>query len=289
MAKRKTLEQWIAEVIVDPDKEKFSGFSLVHMQGTSQKEIHSYKWGGTGEIDAKHMASVFRGKAEAYCQDMPGVQQFQMLAFYSGKNEPEAFQPFTVNVQSDHSGLATEGPSEQGQIQQRMRHNEALIQQTYRKQEHLDNYTLRLLDAADRRNAALAHENMEAFNIVKEMLMERALNEHTRTMEQLAFSRATEERKKWLSFAPLLINTLLGDNIFPQSTEDTALIEGLANAVTEEHIHKLMGLGLPNELMGPLAARVMKAREKKAKEEAATKQLPAYRGNVEDDVTGGAE
>ena len=279
MAKgRKSLEQWILEAIADPDKEgKISALSLVHRTGAyGESEIHTYKFGGTSSADPKRLAEVFLGKAESYCQDMPGVQTFNLCAFYGGKKEVEARQPFTVNTQQENhtTGLYTEPPNAEGQTQQGMRHKEQQHQQVYRKQEWLDQYTLRLLEFESSRNSALARENMEAYQIVKDMMMEKGLNQHNQRMEQLQYARSTEERQKLIKMVPPLVNTLSGSEIFPQATEDTALVEGIASMLTDEHIQKLMGIGLPNEVMGALASRIMKAREKKEADEKRALELP---------------
>lgn len=294
MAKgRKPLEQWIHEAIVDPDKESpISMLSLVHRTGGyGEIEVHTYKFGvSNGSPEPKRLAEVFQGKAESYCQDYPGVQTFNLLAFY-GKKEPEARQPFTVNTQQENhtSGLYTENPSNEGLTQQGMRHREQQHQQVYRKQEWLDQYTLQLLRFESDRNSRLAQENMDAYAIVKDMMMKQALDQHTREMQRLQFTRQTEERSKMLKMVPPLVNTITGQEIFPQATEDTALVEGIASILTDEHVAALMGLGLPDSVMGALAARVLKAREKKELEAKKSAELAIYQGNPEDDIAGGAE
>ncbi len=285
---RKTLDRWIDEAMSDPEKKRITRITLVHMVGMQYQEIHSVRFSDKGGHEAKTLATMFRGKAETYCQDLPGVQTFVLWAYY-GAEEPEARQPFMVNVQADPGtmGLSTEPPTETGEKMQRMRQNEAMFQQVYRRQQTMDDFSLRMIDIQGKMIDRLMHESMDNMRIATELMVKSQLDNHTQRMQEAAYIRSSEERKKWLEFAPVLINTLLGKEIFPQSTEDTVLIETLANAVDEDMLGKLMGVGIPDAMMGPLAARVAKAMEKKRTEAEKIKQLPVYRGKPEDDVTGG--
>lgn len=265
---KKTLASWIREAMADQDKDgQCSMISLVHMVGQQQKEIHTTKFGPGKQWNENELADMFRNKAETYCQEIPGMQTFQLLAFYGGRTEPEAFMPFVVNVNQDTGGLATEPPTEQGKTQQSMRHTEMLLQQVYRRQQTLDEFTMSMITRLGGMVERLTEENHDAYNIVKEMLMQKALDDHNRKMDQLRFERETQERKKWMSYAPPLVNMILGREVFPQSTADTALVESIAESLNEEDITKLAG-SLKPELWGPLAHRMHQFMLKKKKEQA---------------------
>jgi hypothetical protein len=273
---RQSLEAWIHEALADGDKidhegkpAKCSMFSLVHRVGVQELEIHSSRLEGR-EVNAKDMAEMFRAKAESYAQDLPGVQTFNLLAFYC-KTEPEARHPFLVNPQADqHGGLASEPATAEGQRQQSMRHAEMLIQQVYRRQAVMDETAIRREELLMRHIEKLQKENFDAFDIVKEMMMEKALSEHNRKMDLLKFERATMERRKWMTLAPPLVNTLLGREVFPQGSVDTALIESVADSLSEEDIMKLAGTLKP-EVVAPLMDRWKRIMD----ERAATKKLIA--------------
>ena len=298
---RKSLAKWIDEALTDTDKDgPITAIALVHMLGQQRQELHMVKLGSTSNTSGEALEKLLKGKAEAYAQDLDGVQTFALLAFYGKSNTEQAIMPFKVlpQVNPETAGLATEPPTPEGRMQQRMRWDDALQMQVYRRQQVMDDHSIRVMERMDSMlgraqsmNESLMRENMEAFTIIKEMLNERALGQHNRQMEQLQFQRATEERQKLLKFAPVLINTILGKEIFPQSTADTALIESIAENLDDKMISKLAEMELPQEVMGPLAARVMKAMEDKEKREAEArkaKELPAYRGPAEEDVTGGS-
>lgn len=294
---RKSLAKWIDEALVDADKDgPISAIALVHMLGQQRQELHTVKIGKTNSYDGASLEKILRGKAEVYAQDMDTVQSFALLAFY-GKNTEEGIMPFKVlpEINPATAGLSTEAPTEQGRMMQKMRWDDALQMQVYRRQQTMDDHSIRMLEQQDKmlmRSQSMLEkvmaDNMEAFTIVKELLNERAMGQHNHAMEQAKFQRETQEREKLLKFAPVLINTILGREIFPQSTADTALIETIAENVEAEHIAKLAEIGLPPALMGPLSARVMKAIEDKEKREAASnKVLPQYSGNPESDIGGG--
>ena len=296
---RKTLAKWIEEALVDPDKDgQISAIALVHMLGQQRQELHTVKLGPTGNYTGEGLEKLLKGKAEAYAQDLDGVQTFALLAFYGGKNTEQAIMPFKVlpQVNPETAGLSTEAPTAEGRMAQKMRWDDALQMQVYRRQQLMDDFSIRMLERMDTmlghsqsHNATLMKDNMEGFTIIKELLNERAVKAHNFAMEQLKYQRSSQEREKLLKFAPALINTLLGKEIFPQSTADTALIETIAENLDEGMITKLAEVGLPQELMGPLAARVMKAiSDKEEREKQAAKQLPKYSGTAEEDIGGGA-
>ncbi len=296
---RKSLAKWIDEALVDREKEApISAIALVHMVGQQRQELHTVKIGATGNYEGKDLEGLFRGKAEAYSQDLGTVQMFALIAFY-GKNQGEAIQPFSVTpvINPESAGLSTEAPTPEGRLQQQMRWADAGQMQVYRRQQAQDEMSIRMLEQQDRmlmRSQAMVEklmaDNMGYFDFVKNLLAERDEKHHSREMERLNYERSTGERQKLIGFAPALINTILGRDIFPQATEDTALIETIAESIDEDMIAKLAALDLPPALMGPLASRIMRAMEKKEKEKAAkNKRLPGYSGPAEDDIAGGGK
>ena len=284
--RRQTLESWIAEAKIDPDKEKpVSMMTLVHMVGQAEREIHTVRFGG-GIREDKELAELFQGKAEGYCQDIPGVQTFCLLAFYGG-NEPEARHGFSINVEQDFGGLATEGPHAQGLTQQAMRHSEAIVQMAFRQTAMLFDTTQRTMAMLTEQNAKLMLENHDAIEIVRKVMFEKVTDERQHEQNMLKMKRETEERKKWLSFAPALINTVLGREVFPQSTADTALIETVVDNLTEENIMALAKV-MPPTLWGPMAARFEGVlRQRREMKETTTRALESE--NPEDNAVGGAE
>lgn len=136
----------------------------------------------------------------------------------------------------------------------------------------------------------LLSENRASFNIVKEMLMEKALDTHRHQMEALTYQRQTDERKKWLSYIPMLANTVLGKEIFPQSNADTVLLEQVVESIDENAIMALAQFVKP-ELMGPLMSRFEEIQKKKMLEaQNKVHALQPVKGvEPEDDAVGGKD
>ncbi len=292
MANKTALEKWITQAMNDPDKDHAcTQISLMHMTGASQgKELHVTKIKEGGVYDSKKMADVFRGRAEQYTEGAPpGVQTFNLVAFY-GKPDPEAFQPFMINHQSDthSSGLSTEGPSADGQTQQRMRHTEMLLGQVYRRQESMDARSDRMMEMMSKHIERLQSENMDAFNGIKEMSMSMIMNREEAEMKRLSYQRNTEVTGKLLQMAPPLVNMVTGREVFPQSAVDTAIIEGIATSIDPAMLQMIMPM-LPEVVQGLVAQRLTEILKKKKEEDEARKAAPPYRGDPVRELNGGGE
>ncbi len=289
-----TLDQWIREAIADDTKDgKCTSLACVHMRGDSrggqvEKEVHSCRLGDK-QWDPKALADMFRGKAESYAEELPGVQNFQLLAFYDNRRESGAAKPFRANGYLDVGGLGTESPTGQGLTQQAMRHMEVLMQTVTRQTANLFETSNRTIELLSQTNHQLRVENRDSFEVIKEMLMAQANNRHLHKMEELQYARDSAERKDLIRAAPALINSLTGKEVFPQATADTALVEMLIDSLAnggEETISKLAGLNLPAKVIGALGARFSEGMRQRQLAE------HAHRANgmdPEDDVVGGTQ
>jgi len=288
-AKRKSMDAWIHEALTDDDKEhKCTAIALMHVNANgSQKEIHTTKFSGGKSWAALDLARMFDDKAKTYAQDLDGTQTFVLLAFY-GKNEPEASQPFKVYPSGGDylsSPLNSEPPNEKGALAQAMRQKELVFGQLFARQHQLDEYSNGIIAMQARTITELARENREMFTTFKEILAERALNTHKYQMEQLQFERSTAERKKWIAYLPALVNTVLGREVFPQNVADTALVEQIADGLSEKDIIAL-AQHIPPSLAGPLMMRMQTYLEKKNAEEAEIKRFALTKGD-DSDLVGG--
>lgn len=256
---RKQMHTWIAEAVADPDKDgKITQITLVHVVGGGgTREIHTTKFSSGKNWTAKDLADMFRGKAETFCQDLPGVQTFNLLCFYGGRNTPEAAFPFIVNSTQEmaHGHLSTEPPTAEGRTMQSMRQSEMVFQQVYRRQQQLDEQSIRLLEVQNRMLFETMSENREMFSLMKELMTQVSDNGHKHRMAELQYERQTETRAKVMKFLPPLVNTILGREVFPQSTEDTALVESIADSLSEADVMKIAEVLRPEQL-GPLMGRV---------------------------------
>jgi hypothetical protein len=290
---RKPLDSWIKEALSDNSKDApCNMFVLCHMVGMSRVEIQTTKIGNTAP-EPKELANMFHGKADAYCQDMRGDQNFVLDAYY-GSKEPGASQPFRRSPQADAAGITSYPPTEEGRALHRMHWESDLLKSVYQRQEQMDRRADRFMDASDRERTSAEHireklmeENMKMFTMMKDLMVSATLDQHKQHMEALAYARSTQREQEFMKMAPIAINAITGKEIVPQSHVDTAIIEALARKLQPEHIPMLSMLGLSDAEMGFLMQRLNQAKEKEAAETEARKQLPNYNGTGEEDVTGG--
>jgi len=246
------------------------------------KELHSVRFGGSGPARSpQELAALFRGKAEAYAQDLSGVQTFEMLAFYDTtghQTEPMAFFPFKVTGQLElgtGSSLETEAATEKGLAQQAMRHSEASFQIAMRavgmSMDTLAGQVSGLLE----QNRALMAENGDSFRIIRQMMMERMEEDKANRRAELEAIEGSNMKATALRLAPALINTITGKNVFPQATADTALIETIAAHVSPDQL-AMLGEFLPPSVAAPLLTRFEQILQEK--------QDAEIGGNVEEEL-----
>ncbi len=259
------LSEIIRSMIADGetgDKEgKCRGLGVVHVSQRGDKEVDAIKL-GSAEWTPEKLGERIESKCRTYAQDLSGAQTFTLLAFYGDADkfpEPLASHPFVVNGNlgtdfDKYGSLTTEGADAKGVMQQGMRLTEVIVQRTFGmasslfEEQRLERQELR------RENGELKSENREAFGLLRESIMANTQLAHEKRMAEMEYARKTEERRAWFKFAPALINQLMGREIFPQGTADTALVESIADALKTEDI-QLIASKLPPALWGPLASR----------------------------------
>lgn len=267
---KQTLDRWIDEALNDPDKggRHCTRIVLVHMQGANgQRELHCVTLGEGSGKTPKMLANMFEGKASNYSQDLPGLQTFNLLAFYGDATEPEAFHPFSLAGEHFHPGLSTEAPNAEGITQMLMRHLE--IKEKLQTQERVStsDTLMQMIEFLSKALIKAQEENAEAFAIMKEIMLEKTLNQHDLKMKELAFARSTSERDKLAKIIPGLVNTVSGREVFPQSTVDTQILEGIVEHADLETIQKMAGgKDFPPELVAMVMGRFTEIQEAKNKE-----------------------
>lgn len=273
MAKQ-TLDQFIHEALGNEQNGKCTAIALMHIvAGQQEKEIHTQKMGTTA-WNPKELAEMFRTKAENHCSDLPGMQTFNLLVFYDNRGEPQARRPFSVYGGHVHGGvdgaqLMTEAPTGTGMMQQMMRHTEAYMQIAMRHTAVMVEQSATMLNRMALLNEKLMNENNEAYTIIRELMVQRDQAQGERRMKELEFERKTGERRLIGKYLPALANSLTGREVFPQSTSDTALVETMAEAISEMSEQDMMELAgkIPPSIWAPLSARftqVIKAKNREA-------------------------
>ena len=278
--KRKTLEAWIAEAWNYPHKDApIRAFVAVHVVGTQEREVHAYRVGGDG-IAANLLAQIFRDKCEIQAQDSIGAEHFAVIAFYGAEGtppQPGARFPFTVQPNPENVGFYSEGPDETGRSRQGMRHAEMVVAQVYRRQQSIDSHAIQLQNEMSRQLVTVMQENRALSEGMLQLAMTQAQRNHEFEMQRITSERNAQLLTSAVKFLPPLVNTIAQREVFPQSTEDTAIIEGVAEHVPPEQLAMLAGL-FPEHVAGPLISRIQRAHEAKeaeAREAERVKQLAA--------------
>ena len=279
-----TLADWIHEVrsnLVDRDG---ALTMLVMTHEPDGKEVHHCKLGGSpGRTDAE-LASVFFGCAKSYGEELPGVQTFQMHAFFNDQQQAQAFKPFVVGGRTEFDGLMTEGAHPTGSLAQGMRLTELLVQGCFRQMSSIHAASQQMIDSLLGDLNSSRQRESEAFEVARKLLVEHERMQNDRRMEEMRYARESQEREMWMKFAPPLINTVLGKEIFPQSVADTALIDSIANHLSEEQIEMLATSNLfPPVVWGPLAQRLDHALKKKEEERARVRELTSTSAIIRND------
>jgi hypothetical protein len=285
----KTLEQWVRETLSDSKEHPETG-----KEGscTAMALLYMQPQGGSKELDAirltgktwnpKDIADRLRGKAETYAQDMGGQQTFQIHAFF-GSREPQAFHNFRVVDGEIASGGTDRGvkenPDSTGLVAFTMRHLER-TQEMF--QSLAQGFVARSVEREQRlydREDKMREELHDATLIIREMIMDRRKDVFEMEMQRAKFARDSDNQTRMFQQAPGLINTIAGQEVFPQPVADKTLVDQLCEKVAPENVDQLVALGvIPIEMAGPLKLRIGQYREEQAKKVEAIKSLPAASG-----------
>jgi hypothetical protein len=285
----KTLEQWIRETLSDTREQTESGKDSAC---TAIALLYMKPAGGSVDLDIikltgktwnpKDIADRFRGKAETYAQDMGGQQTFQLHAFF-GSREPQAFHNFRVVDGEISNGGADRGvkenPDSTGLVAFTMRHLER-TQEMF--QTLAQGFVARAVEREEKlyaREEKMREELNDAYAIVREMVMNQKRSEFDMDMQRMKFARDAANQERMFAQAPALVNTIAGQEVFPQAVADKSLVDQLCEKVAPEQVDMLVAGGIiPADMAGPLKLRIGQYREEQARKAEAIKSLPAASG-----------
>ena len=280
MAKFQPLSEWIEEAIgLEDGRPKCTRLACMYVRASGAEVSVKSRDIGDKPPPAKELATLFERSACAHGQELEGIQTYRMLAFYGGDEPDGAGHPFHVlNGQLRNGGL--HAPPERADAT-------GLVQQTMR---HLENTQKMLADLIGKHmedRQAMQTEITACYGIIQKSMIERVNLEFNRQKELAEFQRATEERKAIMALLPVLLNTLSGAEVIPNTTADTALIEGLARAVPLESVQMMVQSGMiPAKLVAPLMTRMKQVLEQDKKTSEALAKVPPANTNPLQDVQG---
>jgi hypothetical protein len=274
------ISRWVSDSLTDTNKTEdgkrpCSRLDLVHVQGEVPREVYFMNL-GAGQQDPQKVAELFYDIAQRHVEELVGVHTFNMRAFY-GAATFERHIVFLVNVTKDQGAqLSTENPDERGQIQARMRREEMLIQQVYAKQAHLDAVHARAIEQAHRNEFELRGQINEMQTVMFDMMGRWVTQNNAHEMAKAQYERETRLMDRGMKLIPSAVNAVAGTEVFPQSDEDTALIELLAERFADkaEQLPMILGgMGVPKEGIALMVNRVHKFIRDKEEEEKKFREL----------------
>lgn len=265
------IDSWI--VYKDERNRPCALLVLMHQNGNKAVEIAKFPIGSARPSTGEEIWGYFKGRAETHAQELPGIQYYNILALCEGSQEPFSQQSFKEGGAEDSHGLATEGPTPTGIVQQMMRHTEAMARTSTQFSGELFTHMTNMIGRLTDQNEKLMDRHTEVLDLAEKILLERASDTFKKEIEIRTHDRNTKLMTEFMEVAPALINTVTGKEVFPQSSADKVLIDKLADSLTVDQVQGLSMLGLPPELTGLVMARL----EKRMKEQREAKAL-AVRG-----------
>jgi hypothetical protein len=277
---KKSIEQWIVERASDPDKEgALSCLMLEHLVGNSGDVLHEKKV-GQNPLDIPATSKLIYDIAQTFCQDLTGNHLFRIQAFYGENPQPQAKHIFAIAGQQDTEFLGQESPDQKGLLAHGLGYSSRTMELSLRQMamsNEIMNENARIMANTVSR---LTAENFQAFEVLKNFLVEREMAKGNREFENLKYQRASAEREKYISMALPLLNQLTGKKIVPTSTEDSSIMETISK-LDAATLTKLLG-ALQSEpaLMATVASRLDEivgsdGKSDHSREEAVVKSLPA--------------
>lgn len=289
-SKKNVLREWIGECLASPsedhDGKTLSRMACMHMIGSQPEEVHTHRFRPDNSMTAEQLEKLFRGKASAFSQDLPGTQTFCLIPFWGDDVGPR--MPFIVQQSAEdmtRTGLLTESPDEKGLAQQAMRHLEAFASQIFARQAVLDNTTQRRIESLDSHNERLEGENRELMKIFFEVLREKAVDMRAEDAKNLEYERQTAERKKWIGMMPALVNQVMGREVMPNASVDSVIVRALAEKLEPAQLEMLGQTGIVSaEAMALLVSRFNEIQDEINEEKRKTSQLEPDVSNVKPEV-----
>jgi hypothetical protein len=278
--KRITLAEWIDENW-NLDGVPVDVFELVHIvAGAAEvaKHVHSIHPNGTQKSD--ELERAFLHKANTCAQDLPGMQVFEVRAYYGKSSQHSTYFNLPMPGKTDYS-MGTEPPTREGRTQQEMRHNEVMFQTLVKSNERTQDILLRVLDASMRDKealirdvASLRRDSTEAFIALRDKVLEDSVK-----LAEIEIVKRKEMAKIDLQafgvkMLPAALNGIMGKEILPQNNADTELLSVILSRIPEAMIPAMIQqLGLTDEVGLALVARKRQQRQEGERTDEAAKQV----------------
>ncbi len=286
-------EAWIADAVIDTEKgARCVAVAIYHFGpvGSSHPEPYQIdRIALTGTQTPEQIAKRFDHRVQNHCRDLSGPQLCKLYAWYDDQDEPNAELPFHVKGMADaHESVDA---SEKGLLRLSMEQQKSLTSQYLGAlNQLLDGFKLNA-EISSTQNKALLEDNEklranvnESYDIIGELTAQQIQSANAQRAEMIAQEMAVMKAKKeehlqetLLKWAPALVNTILQRKVFPEASQDTALVNGLLENMNPQQIEFFLTL-VPPEVAGMVAARandVFRARKERLDQQHEVQRLTA--------------
>lgn len=237
---------------------------LMHQNGNRQVEIQKYQVTAAQTPDPEVIWKMFHDRAEAHSQELPGAQYYNILAFCEDSQEPFTQQSFKLAGESDSYGLASEGPTTTGIVQQMMRHREAEARHNHLHQEAVMDKMVGMIGLVLAQNEKLMEKNIDVLELSEKLLMERASDVFDKQIKLREHDRNSKWMDQAMQLGPSLINQLTGKKVFTENAEDTSIVNAFIDSLSPEQVKMMAGSGMiPNEVVGAFMQRAERRQKEK--------------------------
>ena len=257
------LEAPIRRALSDEDR-RCVGMTLFHVSGSgTQVELNTIQIKEGVQYDTKELSKAIGNLATEHAGGVQGRQQYRLVITFSDGGTTE--QPFGILGETDLAGgINSEAPTGVGHLTQMMRHNEALFRSAVTNNDIVLQRAIQLMSMQMEMNVKLMGENGEMLTVVKELVMKDADRAEERAEKALKRKQMAEIIAQGTKMLPGVINHLSGGKLIPPASEDTMILDAIADNITAEQVGTLMGMLKPEQL-----ALIMPRLERRAQQKAA--------------------
>jgi len=166
-----------------------------------------------------------------------------------------------------------------------MRLTESIVQGAFRQSSIAFDNLFRTAELQTMQNQKIMQQNSELMELTKTLLLEREVKQHEHRLLEYKEEQKNLLIEKGSTLIPALLNTITGKEIIPKSSQDTAILEAIANGITEEQAVQLASALPDDAVRGALAARLGEILSKREQQKATRRKLvravkPEYEGET---------
>jgi len=245
--KRITVKDWITSALAEQvDGRPCSAITLLHMKGLGGQSEEVKSRPIVSPVNIDELASFFVGRATGFSQDLPGLQDFKLLAFY-GQNEPRDSFIFTCSdgqqVARTDATHAHHEPTSAGAMQQAMKHTEAVIALLLQSVNQNQQLVNGLAGMFVKERQETRQTEMEAIGIVRHATLSMLKERQEVRAQELEAMQGLQTRKMIADAIPHLVNRFTGREIFSEVANKAKIFDKLALSVTPQDLEILVQMG----------------------------------------------